>query len=106
MYFPTLEIKFYSKFYEFNVELWVEAVKYKYWLHLHRSRYALSVTEDLMQVFCSQNVSQSSLSQESEQNISIKKQERNPNFVQVKQRKITTISVLYPSTSNRASDNE
>ena len=50
-----------------------------------------------MQIFCSQNVSQSSLSQESEQNISIKKQERNPNFVQLKQRKITTISVLYPS---------
>ena len=76
-----------KNFYEFNVELWVEEIKYKFWLHLHRSRYTLPVTEDLMQVFCSQNVSQSSLSQESEQNISIKKQERNPNFVQLVQTK-------------------
>ena len=73
--------------YELNVELWVEELKYKYWLHLHRSRYALSVTEDLMQIFGSQNVSQRSLSQESEQNISIKKQERNPNFVQLLEKK-------------------
>ena len=40
-----------------------------------------------MQIFGSQNVSQRSLSQESEQNISIKKQERNPNFVQLKEKK-------------------
>ena len=60
-----------------------------------------------MEIFSAQDVSQSSLSQESEQNISIKKQERNPKFVQLKQRKITTtICILYPSTSNRASDNE
>ena len=100
---------FTPKFYKFNVKLWDEELKYKYWLHLHRSRYALSVTEDLMQIFCSQNVSQSSLSQESEQNISIRKQERNPNFAQLKQRKITTNCILYyryPSSSNRASDND
>ena len=61
-----------------------------------------------MQIFCSQNVSQSSLSQESEQNISIKNKKESRTLSNFKEEKSlqSVYYTQYPSTSNRASDNE